>query len=126
MEKQEKITTVGDLRELIRSLGGEMKIGGLKFSYAGGEDIDVNLDDNLIMYWSKSVMDEEGIADAEHFTVMEDIEEGKRAKRENKKLTDELAATKSTINNVGKDSGKVEAYERILFGELRVNITKTN
>lgn len=118
MEK--KIETIGDLREVIKQNGGELKIGKLTLAYEENGDIDINFDDSLIQWFSASNNDTFSLTDEATYTYQDSPtqvreEEGVKWKeyREMEKKLAELEKT-ATDNNLAL--GKVEAYEKILIG----------
>lgn len=118
--------TLKDLREMIISNEGNIKIGGINFSHKEGEDVDIKLNDNLIMWFKKNESDEALLSEVEYSTDS-DIEEGKRALREERERVtateavekleqSQLAEVTKQLAEVSLALGKVEAYEKMLIG----------
>lgn len=107
--------TIKDLKLVIVSLGGVMKIGGLEFEYKIGQDIDVKLDGDLIMWVSKDIEDDILLAEV-LYTVNFDVENGKNARQEVKVLQKTIEELEKATGSNSLALGKVEAYEKILIG----------
>lgn len=109
--------TVKDLRVLLKANGGKINIGKLRISSEGvGQDIDVNLNDNLLMWISQSDPDKELLENVG--TINFDFENFGNSKKEIETLTKLNTELETTLKSSNTDilKGKIEAYENILIG----------
>lgn len=110
-----EIKTVGDWRKLIDDNGGVLKINKLTLEYSANEDIDVKFDGDLLQWLGEEEKDETSINEA-YWTVDSDYEKHKESNKENIQLKVKITELEKTIESASKDTGKVEAYEKILIG----------
>ena len=114
--------TLGELRQLIIEHDGTLQIGALKFTYATEEDIDINFDGQLVMWFSKDKSDD-CLLSAETFSISTDVNEAREAlkekndgKREECKAKEALAEAEKKLTEARYSIGKIEAYEKLLIG----------
>ena len=107
--------TIADLKVLIHSHDGELKIGSLRFTHQDGEDIDIHLDGDLVAYLTKDDNDETNLTDVE-LMVMDNIKRGREALSNERKIKKELEEANEAKHDALTAIGKVEAYEKLLLG----------
>lgn len=109
--------TIGDLRELITDEGGPLVIGAIKISYQGkGDDIDVYLEDDLVMWFPSSNEDSGRLDDAGNYSVDSRIHEGFEVLQAERKATRKLEEAEKKLAEAAHAIGKVEAYEKLIIG----------
>ena len=105
------IKTIGDLRELIKESGGTLEIGLLTIRYDDGKDIDFLYKGNLMQWISQTREDdvelESYIASGIDAAVIETVAKEKIV---------EVEKVIETNMPDPKQSGMIEAYEKILLG----------
>lgn len=106
--------TIKDLREVLDKNDGTLKIGQLVFTTKEGDDIDVNLDDNLVFWVSKELPDDTLLAEIDG-TVSSIIESRIKAQQKNKELKTKLEEMEKNQVDSQFALGKIEAYEKILI-----------
>lgn len=128
--------TVGELRKLIADNGGELKIGGLTFTYDGKDDIDVSFAGELIMWFGSGNNENDLLTDEGNFSVSSTFKELKDKVKVSQDLNltlqtlqtekEELEKTVEGLKHVANDNvlavGKVAAYEKLLFSNRKLSL----